>query len=263
MSYMSDSDFRDIFDCSKQDAAYALTRSVDPICVGFSDGRLKRPDLREQYRLAYTEMMDSTVSKYHFCGNGPTDPRTFALFSTTDGSATATCNLMLEFMGIECIQHVLGCLHNTFLRRRHPPRRGAASTWMQEVIYKGQELYSLPLMDPLQYQPPSRLGKPLEEVHTMDLDSLNDLSSSSTSWNDSSSSSITWNDSSSSGTWNDSSSSASMAVNVRVLQLGLGDLRLYTGAPSFRFDGLETPPNYDGPDFTAMGEQLIARLGIC
>jgi hypothetical protein len=129
---MSEEDFRDIFGHTREQSTMMLSDCIDPLCVGFCSLNRNGKSLVQQYSSAYASMTGRST-RYKCIGNGPTNPFVFSKLVSMEGSVSAECVMMLEYMGEVNARRVLAAIDSAFRRWRHRPHKAEAERWLKEI----------------------------------------------------------------------------------------------------------------------------------
>ena len=129
---MTNDVFRDIFDCSREDATLMLMGCFDPLCRGMTRHHVGHLPLRVQYNVVVREMM-APNHRYMWKGLGPISGHFFAAMCTEEGRLSSTGALLLEFLGVEQGHMLVQSIANVLKRKRQYPRKGLAAGWITDV----------------------------------------------------------------------------------------------------------------------------------
>jgi hypothetical protein len=137
---MMDDVFRDIFDCSREDATLMLRGCFSPLCRGMTRHHVGHLPLRVQYNVVLREMI-SPHHRYVWKGLGPISGHFFAAMCTDEGLLSSTGALMVEFLGVEQGKVLLESIASALGRRRHYPRKGLAVGWILDLQKAANKWY--------------------------------------------------------------------------------------------------------------------------
>lgn len=137
---MTDGVFRDIFDCSREDATLMLSGCFNPLCRGMTRHHVGHLPLRVQYNVVLREMIAPNHG-YVWKGLGPIYGHFFAAMCTEEGLLSSTGALMVEFLGVEQGHLLLHNIANVLISKRHYPRKGLAVGWILDLRKAAKEWY--------------------------------------------------------------------------------------------------------------------------